>query len=240
MNDQDDISGADPGSGEQRGSARVSSTEPEQVRELWRALQHGVEVTVASEAADRLLGVRDGFRRYLRSSGPGTTPIATTPIATTPIAVVPQHFDEPASGLPLDDASTVELALSKARALREALGGSYHFYVATEGGLQTITLDGRSLHFIRNWTVVLGAIGEACGCSGSVQLPERLVAALDEPRWSHGEPAMAVPGTRRRGGIISSLTHGVENRRSTVTQSTFNALCSLFYGVIERPSAGGR
>jgi non-canonical (house-cleaning) NTP pyrophosphatase len=218
MSGQDDISGGG------RGSAGAGVNDPEQLRVLWRALQNGVEVTVASDAADRLLGVRDGFRRFLRSSGPGTVPIA----------VVPQHFDEPASGLPLDDASTVELALGKARALREALGDAYHFYVATEGGLETITLDGRDLHFIRNWTVVLGTIGEACGCSGAVQLPERLLAALDEPRWSRGEPAMSVPGTRRRGGIISSLTHGVENRRSSVTQSTFNALCSLFYGVIER------
>ncbi|MEM6797183.1 MAG: hypothetical protein AAF725_24640, partial [Acidobacteriota bacterium] len=42
--------------------------------------------------------------------------------------------------------------------------------------------------------------------------------------------AAAVPGTRRDGGMAASLTGGSVTRRSAASQSTFHALCSLFYG----------
>jgi hypothetical protein len=71
-------------------------------------------------------------------------------------------------------------------------------------------------------------MGEAWGASGSVQLPDRLVAGLDG-----AQIPFAVPGTRRAGGMISSLTGGLENRRRATAQSTFHALSTLFYGVLE-------
>src|SRR6185295_1272803 len=36
------------------------------LREFWRRLKTGVEVTVAGQAADKLLGVRDGFLRFFQ------------------------------------------------------------------------------------------------------------------------------------------------------------------------------
>ena len=200
------------------------------IKDFWQALHNGVEVTVASEAPDPLLGVRDGFRRYFQQAVTGVVPIA----------VVPHSFEEAASGLPVDDQATLELALSKATRLQKDLGDAYHFYVATEGGVDAIDLAGRQLHFIRNWTVVLGAFGEAWGSSSSLQLPERLLASLDGEDVPGAAAAHAIPGKRRRGGIISSLTNGQENRRTTVAQSTFNALSSLFYGVIESRPPGSR
>ncbi len=198
------------------------------IKELWRELHRelhggGIEVTLASDAADRQAGVRDGFRRYFNQ-------VVGQPM---PIAIVPRHCEEVAGGLPAGDRATLDLAHRKAAALLAELGDSYHFYVATEGGLEMLTVAGKDLHFIRNWTVILGPFGEAWGCSGSLQLPPRLIASLDGATLDKAAVAMEIPGTRRSGGIISSLTHGAENRRSAVAQSTFNALCSLFYGCTE-------
>ena len=76
--------------------------------------------------------------------------------------------------------------------------------------------------------MVRGPLGEAWGSSGAVQLPERLVAGFDSDQIP-----FAVPGTRRSGGITSSLTGGLETRRRTIALSTFHALSTLFYGVLE-------
>ena len=96
------------------------------LRAFWRRFQGGIEVAVASAAADKLLGIRDGFVRYFHE-GLGR------PI---PVAVVPQQSGDEPLGLPLSDEETIELARSKAAALRESLGQAYHFYAAAEGGLQ--------------------------------------------------------------------------------------------------------
>ena len=48
---------------------------------------------------------------------------------------------------------------------------------------------------MRNWTVVRGLLGEAWGSSGSIQVPERIIAGLDSDQIP-----LAVPGTRRSGG----------------------------------------
>ena len=60
------------------------------------------------------------------------------------------------------------------------------------------------------------------------QLPDRLVSGLDS-----AQIPFAVPGTRRSGGITSSLTGGLETRRKNISLSTFHALSTLFYGVLE-------
>jgi non-canonical (house-cleaning) NTP pyrophosphatase len=40
-------------------------------------------------------------------------------------------------------------------------------------------------------------------------------------------------GTRRKGGMTSSITGGLETRRSAVGVSTFNALSTVLYGILE-------
>jgi non-canonical (house-cleaning) NTP pyrophosphatase len=188
------------------------------LREFWSRFQSGVEVAVDSAGSDRLLGVRDGFRRYFHD---GLEP-------PVPVAVVPHPEEEGFLGLAVSDEETLGRARRRARRLQERLGTTYHFYVSTEGGLHSIELAGETRYFVRNWTVIVGAAGEGWGGSGSVQLPERLVAGL-----TSSEIGLAVPGTRRSGGMIHSLTGGLETRRSAVGLATFHALSTLFYGILE-------
>jgi non-canonical (house-cleaning) NTP pyrophosphatase len=188
------------------------------LKDFWQRLGSGVEVAVAGPAPDKLLGVRDGFLRYFHDGLD----------RAVSVAVVPQAMEEPASGLPVGDEEVVRLARSRALELESSLAGTYHFYVATEGGLHALEVDGRHCYFVRNWTVVRGLLGEAWGSSGSIQLPERIVAGLDSE-----QVPLAVPGTRRSGGMISSLTGGLETRRKAVAVSTLHAIASLFYGILE-------
>jgi non-canonical (house-cleaning) NTP pyrophosphatase len=192
------------------------------LRDFWQRLQTGVAVAVATSTPEKLLGVRDGFLRYFRE-GLGRS---------VSVAVVPQHDAAPPCGLPASDEEAMEIARRDVDRLAERLGDGYHFYVASEGGLDAVEVGGRLHHFVRNWTVVRSPMGEAWGASGAVQLPDRLVAGLDG-----AQIPFVVPGTRRAGGMISSLTGGLENRRRATAQSTLHALSTLFYGVLEsRPS----
>jgi non-canonical (house-cleaning) NTP pyrophosphatase len=189
------------------------------LRDFWHRFQTGVEVAVAGESPDLLLGVRDGFLRFFHDG-------LDRPVA---VAVVPQEVgDETRGGLPLSDAEGLRCARTRALALQERLRGDYHFYVGSEGSLHELETDGRRSYFVHNWTVILGGPGEACGSSGSVQLPDRLVEGL-----GGDQIPFAVPGTRRSGGMISSLTGGLETRRSAVATATLHALSSLFYGILE-------
>jgi len=190
------------------------------LRDFWQRLQTGIAVAVANPTPHKLLGVRDGFLRYF-GEGFGRQ---------VPVAVVPQEGDSDAHGLPVSDEQAIRWARETARALSERLGESYHFYIGSEGGLHSVDLGEGPLYFIRNWTVIHGRMGEAIGGSGSVQLPERLIAGLGSDQIP-----LAVPGTRRRGGMISSLTGGLENRRRATALSTVHALSTLFYGILERP-----
>jgi len=177
---------------------------------------------VAAPNPDKLLGVRDGLLHYFRD-GLGRA---------VPVAVVPQPGEEEPRGLPTSDAEIVGLARRLARDLEERLGDQYHFYIGSEGGLQALEVDGATHWFVRNWTVVRSPVGEGIGGSGCVELPAPLVAGLEEHHLAY-----AVPGTRRGGGMMSSLTGGLENRRRATALSTTNALATLFYGVLEtRPS----
>src|SRR4029079_18975708 len=119
-------------------------------------------------------------------------------------------------------------ARKKVMQMEERLRDTYHFYIASEGGIEALDADGHPRYFIRSWTVVRSPLGESWGSSGAIQLPERLVAGLDS-----AQIPFAVPGTRRSGGITSSLTGGLETRRKTIALSTFHALSTLFYGVLE-------
>jgi hypothetical protein len=188
------------------------------LRQFWHRFQDGIEVAVAGSSADSLLGVRDGFLRYFRHG-------LERPV---PVAVVTQPAGEERGGLFLSDEATLEYASEEVRRLAENLGDSYHFYVGSQGGLHAVEISGRTHYFVRCWTVIRGAVGEASGASGSVEIPPRLIDGLDD-----SQIPFAVPGTRRRGGMISSLTGSLETRRSAVAVSTFHAISTLFYGILE-------
>lgn len=178
----------------------------------------GLEVAAATVLPDKLLGVRHGFLRFLRHR--------VSP--AVPLAVVPRDHSDELEVLPMTAEHTVQRALHRARALKEELGETYSFYVACEEGLEVVEIDGNPQHFVRSWSVVLSSVGEAVGGSSAIQLPERLL------NGSEGvDGILAVPGTRREGGMLSSLTAGVETRREAAADSTFNALSSLFYGMLE-------
>lgn len=147
--------------------------------------------------------------------------------------MVPQPQDESGIPLPLSDQDTLGLARQRARDLAEAQGDRYGFYVGTESGLLDLRVGDQLRYFVRSWTVVVGLGEEAWGSSGTVQLPNRLIEGLDG-----AEIPFAIPGRRRSGGMVSSLTGGKENRRSATALATFHAISSLMYGLIEsRPHA---
>jgi non-canonical (house-cleaning) NTP pyrophosphatase len=185
---------------------------------FWQRLQTGVEVAVAGHAPDKLLGVRDGFLRFFHDGLD----------RTVSVAVVPQSVEEEPVGLLVTDEEVVRQARKGVMELETRLGNTYHFYIANEGGIESLDVDGKQSYLIRNWTVARSPLGEAWGSSGAIQLPDRLVAGLDS-----AQIPFAIPGTRRAGGITSSLTGGIETRRKNIALSTFHALATLFYGVME-------
>jgi non-canonical (house-cleaning) NTP pyrophosphatase len=187
-------------------------------KSFWQRLQTGVEVAVAGTRSDALLGVRDAILRYFHDGHD----------RTVSVAVVPQQVEAPPTGLPFSDEEIVRLARSRVLEMQERLGDTYHFYVANEAGIESVDLDGTMHYFIRNWTVIRGTLGEAWGSSGAVQIPDGIVSGLDT-----AQIAFAVPGTRRSGGMISSLTGGLETRRKAIALSTLNAFSTLFYGILE-------
>ncbi len=188
------------------------------LKNFWQRLQTGVEVAVAGHTADKLLGVRDGFLRFFHDGLD----------RTVSVAVVPQSVEEEPVGLLVSDEEVVRQARKRAMELEERLGGNYHFYIASEGGIESLDIDGKQGYLIRNWTVIRSPLGEAWGSSGAVQIPDRIVAGLDSDQIP-----FAIPGTRRSGGITSSLTGGLETRRKNIALSTFHGLATLFYGVLE-------
>ncbi|KAB2964868.1 MAG: DUF84 family protein [Thermoanaerobaculia bacterium] len=188
------------------------------LRDFLGGYQRGIEVCVAGTSADLLLGVREAFRRYFHDR-------LNRPL---PVAVVPQEVEVPLRGLARSDEEAIETARREARAMEARLPGSYHFYIASEFCVDTVEIDGRARWFVRGWSAVVGPGGEAWGASGAVQLPDRLVEGLT------GDQVPAdIPGTRRAGGTIASLTGGLETRRTAVALATVNALATLFYGVLE-------
>ena len=192
--------------------------ERDQAARFWERLGSGVEVAVASADSEKLLGVREGFLRYFHDG-------LDRPV---PVVVVPQPQAARESALAMTDEMTVEVARLHAHRLLGELGEDYHFHVGSEGGLHSLEQDGAIHHFVREWAVVVGPGGEAWGSSGSVEIPSRLIEGLDGRQIPY-----AVPGTRRSGGMLSSLTGRLETRRTAVATATFHALSSLFYGVLE-------
>ena len=184
---------------------------------FWSRILRGLEVAVGAAGSEELVGVRQGFRRYFHQGAR----------RSMPIAVVPQGEEEDKLGLPASDAETVGVLRRQVRELEDELGEAYSFYVATGGGLHTVALDDDSqASFVRCWTVISCPIGEAWGGSGSLQIPTRMLSP-------EGGQDLAGVGTRRRGGLVSSLTARLENRRKASSLATFHALSSLFYGRLE-------
>jgi non-canonical (house-cleaning) NTP pyrophosphatase len=195
------------------------------LRDFWQRFQTGMAVAVAGTTPAPLLGVRDGFLRYLRDALGRSAPVA---VVAQPVTMAP-------SGLPVSDEEALALARRRLAELDQRVGRDYDFLVAVEGGLHSVELEGRVRFFVRSWAAVSCPLGEACGGSGSIQLPERLIAGLDDP----GGPRI-VPGTRRSGGMISALTAGAEDRRGAAAEAVFHALATLFYGVLSaRGGAAG-
>lgn len=173
---------------------------------------------MAGSNSETLLGIRDAFLRFFHDGLD----------KTVSVAVVPQTVEPPPIGLPITDEETLSLARSYVKKMEERLGDSYQFYMAAEGGVHSLEVDGRTCYFVRNWAVVRSPLGEAWGSSGSVQLPERMIAGLDS-----AQIPFAIPGTRRGGGMIRALTGGLETRRKAIATSSLHAISTLFYGVLE-------
>lgn len=186
---------------------------------FWQKLQSGVEIAVAGSNSETLLGIRDAFLRFFHDGLD----------KSVSVAVVPQTVEPPPIGLPITDEETLRLARSYVKEMEERLGDTYQFYIAAEGGVHSLEVDGRTCYFVRNWAVVRSPLGEAWGSSGSVQLPERMIAGLDS-----AQIPFAVPGTRRGGGMTRALTGGLETRRKAIATSSLHAISTLFYGVLER------
>lgn len=194
------------------------------LREFWQRFQTGIDVAVGSDLPDKLLGVRDGFVRYFHHG-------LHRPV---PVSVVPQPQDGAEAPLPLSDAEILDLARSRAARLEDKLGAAFAFYVGSESGLLTSVDREEPRTFVRTWTVVRGLEDEAWGSSGSVQLPRHLIRGLDSE-----DLPFAIPGRRRSGGMVSSLTGGLETRRSATALSTLHAVASIMYGLIESRAGSG-
>jgi non-canonical (house-cleaning) NTP pyrophosphatase len=188
------------------------------LRQFWHRLQTGVSLAVAGPTPEKLLGIRDGVQRYFRDH------LGRDPS----VAVVPQPRDDGAAGLPISDEEAFALAHRRVREVAQRVGSEYHFCVASEGTLDVVEVGGTAHWFVHNWTVVTSPVGEAWGGSGSVELPPRLVSGL-----GHEQVEFAIPGTRRGGGMMASITGGVEDRRRATALATTNALSTLFYGMLE-------
>lgn len=174
-------------------------------------------MVVASRDSEKLLGVRDGFRRYLLG-GLGRH---------MAVAVRSSAAAEETSPIWTSAESTLAAASRLAIDLRRQVEDRTALCVAVEEGLATLEVDGVGRNFVHCWTVISSPVGTACGGSGPVEIPDRVTQSLDT------RGPVKVPGTRRRGGMLGSLTGGLESRREAFALATFHALSSLFFGLVE-------
>ena len=196
-----------------------------ELSDFWARLPTGIEVAVGSNDPEKLLGVRDGFLRYFRDG-------LLQPVSVSVVAE--PDPDEDTSYIPLSDQEILARARDRVLELRSRSRRDCLFFACSEAGVHSLEVEGKTLHFVRNWTVISGPGGEAAGGSGSLQLPEALIEGLDG-----AEVPFAIPGTRRRGGMAGSLTGGLETRRRAIKLATLEAIATLLYGVLEgRPIRG--
>ncbi len=185
---------------------------------FWPRFQSGIDVAVSGDLPDKLLGVRDGFLRYFHDGLE----------RSVPVSVMPQPLDDARTPLPVADGDILSLARRRAHELDRLHGDAFAFLVGSEAGLLAFEADGQTRYFVRSWTVVLGLGEETWGSSGSVQLPERIIQGLGRE-----DMPCAAPGTRRSGGMVSSVTGALETRRSATALATFHAVSTLMYGLLE-------
>ncbi|HVS65827.1 MAG TPA: DUF84 family protein [Thermoanaerobaculia bacterium] len=188
--------------------------------EILSAGRAGLDVAVDSSDSEKLLGVRDGLVRFFEEG------------LDRPLRVRVESLSDAGDGtaILLSDEEMIARAATRARRLRDACGG-HAFAASSETGIHSVRHGEQDLHFVRSWVVVCALDAnrsEAAGGSGSLQLPQRLIQGLEV-----GDLPFAVPGRRRRGGMTSSLTGGLETRRRALALATLNAVATLYFGVVE-------
>ena len=196
----------------------------EHLKDFFVRLQAGVDVAVAEPSPEHLLGVRDGFLRYfelgLRHA--------------LPVSVRAEPSVETGGSLAQSEENAIAVARARALDLRARLDDRYLFFVSSEVGLRSLSVDGETRSFVQCWTVVASRVGESWGASGGLQFPGLLVDARGESLDS-----MATLGTRRRGGLMSALTAGLESRRTAVGLSAFHGLAALLFGILHGGESTG-
>jgi non-canonical (house-cleaning) NTP pyrophosphatase len=192
---------------------------PDNDKEFWSRFQHSADVVVAGRDADQLLGVRDGFRRFLAGLDREMT-----------LSVQPGPTSGEGGALWTTAEDTLGAASRQVVELRRRTDDPAAFCIALEEGLATLHVGSVGRNFLFSWAVIECAVGRACGGSGPIEIPERLTRDADARR-SRGMPA-----TRRRGGMLGSLTNGLESRREAFALATLHALSTLLFGL---PQPGG-
>ena len=164
---------------------------------------------------DKLLGIRDGFARLISER-------FGFPVTLSLLLLSAPELPE---RIPMSEEELWNLSRDKIDAAENVADES--FLVCVESGLVYRELFGKFVYLVKTVAVIRGLGGEALGSSGELQLPETLVTNFDT---MHSQ--LPLPGTRRAGGMVHSLTAGQDTRRSTAAQATFNALATLCWGML--------
>ncbi|MCG8460965.1 MAG: inosine/xanthosine triphosphatase [Holophagales bacterium] len=191
------------------------------IRDFWRRFASGIDIAVASagDLPDKILGARDGVRHYFAS----LERLLPDPAMSFAVRARPWPVTASEESLPIRDSEILALARARAEEVAAA-DDAATFAIASEAGLSTIEVEGRARCFVRTWAVVRGLGDEAWGSSGALQLPQQLIDGLESE-----DIPFAIPGTRRSGGMLASITRGSESRREATALATFYALNSLLY-----------
>ncbi len=190
-----------------------SDSEP-QTGPLLPRQAHGLSVAVGSADPERVRGVEEGFRRYFRE------------VLGEDVEVVAEACPVGEDGglVPVDDAECADRAFERARALRR-LAVEFDFAACPETGLHSVETGEGSRSFVRTWVAICSEHGASLGGSGSVEVPDDLLA---------GAPEIPL-GTRRRGGTLGALTGGTLRPRHVAAEATFNALIAHLRSLAKGP-----
>lgn len=188
--------------------------------ELFSLLRDGLQIHVVggNRFPDKLLGIRDAFARLLSERFGFRVSLS---IQLLPAPELPER-------IPMAEEELWKLTRDKLDAASVENQQDLHpFVVAVESGLVYREVFGKFAYLVKTVAVIRGLGGEGIGSSGELQLPDILVSEFDSLH-----SVFPLPGTRRAGGMVHSLTDGLETRRSTAAQATFNALVTLCWGML--------